>query len=82
MVPTAPQGFGGVGKTQVAIEYARRFSPEYNLVWWISADQRVRVQSWLAALAQHLGLPSPTAAGIEDAATAVPETLLRGKPYK
>jgi tetratricopeptide (TPR) repeat protein len=82
VVPTALQGFGGVGKTQVAIEYAWRYAHEYDLVWWISADQPVLVRSSLAALAPHLRLPSPTAAGIEDAATAVLESLRRGQPFK
>jgi tetratricopeptide (TPR) repeat protein len=82
VVPTALQGFGGVGKTQLAIEYAWRYAREYDLVWWISADQPVLVRSSLAALAPHLGLPSATAAGIEDAASAVLEALRRGQPYK
>jgi Tetratricopeptide repeat len=82
VVPTALQGFGGVGKTQLAIEYAWRYAREYDLVWWISADQPVLVRSSLAALAPRLGLPSPTAAGIEDAAAAVLESLRRGQPYQ
>jgi tetratricopeptide (TPR) repeat protein len=81
VVPHALHGLGGVGKTQMAVEYAYRFRAEYDVVWWIPADQPVLVRSSLAGLAPHLGLPPATASGIEDAANAVLDALRRGDPY-
>ncbi|MEU3166782.1 FxSxx-COOH system tetratricopeptide repeat protein [Streptosporangium sp. NPDC006930] len=80
--PQALQGWGGVGKTHLAIEYAHRYRSHYDLVWWIPADQRVLVPSALAAMAPHLGLPAVSATGVEEAAEAVRRTLQSGDPYR
>jgi tetratricopeptide (TPR) repeat protein len=82
VLPHALQGMGGVGKTAVAVEYAYLYRSEYDLVWWIPADQLALVRSSLAALAQPLGLQSATAAGIETTATIVLNALRRGEPYR
>ncbi|WP_327718288.1 FxSxx-COOH system tetratricopeptide repeat protein [Streptomyces sp. NBC_00490] len=49
----------GVGKTQLAIEYAHRFSGEYELVWWVEADRQIPPQ--LAALARLIDCAAPKA---------------------
>src|SRR5712691_1825532 len=82
VLPHALQGMGGVGKTAVAIEYAHLYRSEYELVWWIPADQVALVRASLAALAEPLGLQSASAAGIEAAASAVIYALRRGEPYR
>jgi DNA-binding transcriptional LysR family regulator len=49
-------GLGGVGKTQLAIEYAYRFASDYDVVWWIAAQTSATIPDHFAALATSLGL--------------------------
>ncbi|MFE0357738.1 FxSxx-COOH system tetratricopeptide repeat protein [Streptomyces nigra] len=49
-------GMGGIGKTQLALEYAHRHAQDYALVWWVGADQLAAVMAGLTALASQLGL--------------------------
>jgi tetratricopeptide (TPR) repeat protein len=57
VLPQTLHGLGGVGKTQLAVEYVYRNADRYDLVWWISAEQVSRVLASLAALGDRLGLP-------------------------
>ncbi|WTO80678.1 FxSxx-COOH system tetratricopeptide repeat protein [Streptomyces sp. NBC_00210] len=55
----ALNGWGGVGKTQLAIEYAYRFSGEYELAWWVRAEDAALIPEQLAALAVATGCARP-----------------------
>jgi hypothetical protein len=59
--PQALHGMGGVGKSQIAIEFAHRFADEYGIVWWIESEHPELITKQLAALAAALGLTAPSA---------------------
>ena len=60
-VVQAFQGMGGVGKTQLAAEYAYRFAGAYDLAWWIDAEQPGLIGDQFAALGSALGCAQPDA---------------------
>ena len=57
MLPNALHGLGGVGKTQVAIEFAYQSRTDYDLIWWIPAGDERSIRRSLVSLGRKLALP-------------------------
>ncbi len=79
VLPEALHGMGGVGKSQLAVEYVYRQQADYDVIWWIPAERTAQIGSALVDLAQRLRLPVGTEANI--AIPAVLEALRTGVPY-
>lgn len=75
VVAQALYGLGGVGKTQLALEYAHRFMADYDLVWWVPSERAEETSGALADLARKMGLK--VSENVAEAAEAALEELRR-----
>ena len=50
-------GMGGVGKTQLAVEYIYRHKPDYRVIWWIHSEKPATMAADYTGLADDLDLP-------------------------
>jgi hypothetical protein len=55
----AVRGMGGVGKTQLAAEFAYARAADYDLVYWIAAEETATIPDQFTALAAEFGLDPP-----------------------
>ncbi|MFI8088768.1 FxSxx-COOH system tetratricopeptide repeat protein [Streptomyces sp. NPDC086080] len=78
VLPEALHGMGGVGKSQIAIEYVYRSSRDYQLVWWIPSEQTNLIVQSLIELGEQMGLRAGADRG---AVPTVLEALRIGEPY-
>jgi transcriptional regulator with XRE-family HTH domain len=78
-VVQALHGMGGVGKTQLAAEYAHRFADAYDLAWWINAEQGGLIGDQVAALGLTLGCIPPGADTGVVRAVVLAELRARGR---
>ncbi|MEG3634902.1 FxSxx-COOH system tetratricopeptide repeat protein [Micromonospora palythoicola] len=75
------RGLGGVGKTQLAVEYAYRQTAHYDVVWWVAAEEPTAIPDQFARLAQRLEVetdpdPETLRVAVHEALREVPGWLL------
>jgi tetratricopeptide (TPR) repeat protein len=80
--PSTLYGLGGVGKTELAVEYAHRYSGDYEIVWWIRAEQEESIRASLVALGQRLGLSEVSPELRDYSFRVVIDALQSGEPHE
>jgi tetratricopeptide (TPR) repeat protein/DNA-binding XRE family transcriptional regulator len=77
----AISGLGGIGKTQIAIEYAHRYRDDYDAVFWVTAATRETLHSDFVALARLLQLPAQDLPDQQVIVDAVKQWLARHEQW-
>jgi len=76
-------GLGGIGKTQLAVEYARRHRDGYTAVFWIDGSSRDRLQQSFLDVAKRIPqkqLQADVRAALESAQADL-QTVMEGVLY-
>src|SRR5438270_4178179 len=74
-------GAPGVGKTQLASEYAYRHLDDYALVWWLPAAEPSSLAVQYAKLGERLGVVSPGGGASAKVVSAIRRELRRRKDW-
>lgn len=80
-------GTGGMGKTQIALQYKLLHAHEYELVWWVNAHedrygQGEQIMGSFQALGRRLGIPSVIPENQKQYRGDVIGALQSGTPYR
>ncbi|MEA3301793.1 MAG: FxSxx-COOH system tetratricopeptide repeat protein, partial [Pseudomonadota bacterium] len=68
-------GMGGVGKTQLTVEYIYRHKADYRIIWWIRSEEPATMAADYASLAVDLNLPEKESKDPTEIAKAVKRWL-------
>jgi tetratricopeptide (TPR) repeat protein len=79
VLPQALHGEGGVGKSQIAIEYAYRHRGDYDVIWWVPSERPAQILASLIELGNRLGLEVGNE--VISAVPKVRDALRAGTPY-
>lgn len=80
--PVVIQGLCGIGKTQLAVEYAHRYSGEYDLAWWIPCADQDSAHVAMSDLEARLGILGTSPAEGEVRYARLFDRLREGRPYE
>jgi hypothetical protein len=78
--PVVVQGLCGIGKTQLAVEYAHRHSREYDLIWWIPCADQDSAHGAMADLKLRLGVTEASPREGEARYESLFDQLREGRP--
>jgi hypothetical protein len=79
VLPQALHGEGGVGKSQIAIEYAYRHRGDYDVIWWVPSERPAQILASLIELGNRLDLDVGNE--VISAVPKVRDALRAGTPY-
>lgn len=68
-------GMGGVGKTQLVVEYIYRHKADYRVIWWVRSEEPATMAADYASLAVDLNLPEKDSTDQTEIAKAVKRWL-------
>ena len=68
-------GMGGVGKTQLTVEYIYRHKTDYRVIWWVRSEEPATMAADYASLAVDLNLPEKESKDQKEIAKAVKRWL-------
>jgi len=75
-------GLGGIGKTQLSIEYAYRYCSDFkNCIWFINAETTTTTQNYFISFANHFKLTLPPEFKPEELQQAVKVWLSSNKEW-
>ncbi|KAK2608781.1 hypothetical protein QQS21_002638 [Conoideocrella luteorostrata] len=58
------QGLGGIGKTQLAVEYAKRYRDEYSAIFWFNIKDKASILQSFTKVASQILQEHPNASGL------------------